>query len=201
MKIKLVICDIGGVVCQNSDVIPAIANRFSMLPEEFRCLMAKEIDLLHRGKISATDFWHIFSQKTGYIVGGDPWKEEFHPSVDPQVLKALALIRGKARVVAGTNTIAAHYHILARLGVFAWFDAAYASHELGCVKPEPEFYRTILHKEGAQPEESMFIDDMQSNVDGAKELGLIGILFKGVDGLWQAFRDFNLIGQDEEGPR
>lgn len=197
---KLVICDLGGVVCKSSNVIPAIAHRLHLLPEEFSQLMAKEIEFLHRGKIAAAEFWRVFSQKTGYPVHGDLWEEEFHPVIDHEVLKALAAIRGKVRVVAGTNTIASHYHVLANTGVFSWFDAIYASHELGWAKPEPAFYRAILRQEGVRPKEALFIDDTQANVDGAKRLGLHAVIFKGVEDLMQVFEDLNLIKPEAERP-
>lgn len=162
--------------------------------------MAKEIELLHRGKIAVAEFWRFFSQKTGYPVHGDPWEEEFHPAIDHEVLKTLAAIRGKVRVVAGTNTIASHYHVLASTGVFSWFDAIYASHELGWAKPEPAFYEVILRKERVWPKEALFIDDMQANVDGAKRLGLRAVLFSGVEDLLQVFEDLNLIRPDADRP-
>lgn len=164
-----------------------------MGPEEFSRLMDKEIELVHRGRITTAEFWRIFSQRTGYLVHGDPWEEEFHPDIDYEVLKTLAVIKGRVRVVAGTNTIALHYHVLASTGVFTWFDAIYASHEIGMIKPEPAFYRLILRKEGVRAKETLFIDDMQPNVDVAKRLGINAVLFSSVENLLQVFENFNLI--------
>lgn len=50
------------------------------------------------------------------------------------------------------------------------------SSEVGVVKPEPEIYQKLLKKYGIEPTESVFIDDIQANLDTAAELGFETIL-------------------------
>ena len=52
------------------------------------------------------------------------------------------------------------------------------SSEVGVVKPEPEIYQKLLKKYGIDPTESVFIDDIQANLDTAAELGFETILAK-----------------------
>ena len=52
------------------------------------------------------------------------------------------------------------------------------SSEVGVVKPEPEIYQKLLKKYGIEPTESVFIDDIQANLDMAAELGFETILAK-----------------------
>ena len=52
------------------------------------------------------------------------------------------------------------------------------SSEVGVVKPEPEIYQKLLKKYGIDPTESIFIDDIQANLDTAAELGFETILAK-----------------------
>ena len=56
-------------------------------------------------------------------------------------------------------------------------DGEVISWQTGMVKPEPGIYKTLLEKYDIVPEESVFVDDRQSNVDGAIEMGIGGILF------------------------
>lgn len=52
-----------------------------------------------------------------------------------------------------------------------YFNHIYLSYELHELKPSPEiFHKTIRHS-GIRPEESLFIDDGQKNIDTARELG------------------------------
>ena len=50
------------------------------------------------------------------------------------------------------------------------------SSEVGVVKPEVEIYRKLLKKYGLDSVESVFIDDIQANLDTAAELGFETIL-------------------------
>jgi FMN phosphatase YigB (HAD superfamily) len=50
-------------------------------------------------------------------------------------------------------------------------------------KPDPAIYRLTLERLGTRPEETLFIDDKQANIDAARALGLIGILFTTVERL------------------
>ena len=50
------------------------------------------------------------------------------------------------------------------------------SSEVGVVKPEAEIYQKLLKKYGLDPVESVFIDDIQANLDTAAELGFETIL-------------------------
>ena len=50
------------------------------------------------------------------------------------------------------------------------------SSEVGVVKPEPEIYQKLLKKYEIDPTESVFIDDIQANLDTAAELGFETIL-------------------------
>ena len=50
------------------------------------------------------------------------------------------------------------------------------SSEVGVVKPESEIYQKLLKKYNLDPVESVFIDDIQANLDTAAELGFETIL-------------------------
>jgi putative hydrolase of the HAD superfamily len=52
------------------------------------------------------------------------------------------------------------------------FDGMFASNEIGFCKPDAAFFTYILEKIQKKPEEVLFWDDTQRNVDGAKELGI-----------------------------
>jgi FMN phosphatase YigB (HAD superfamily) len=54
---------------------------------------------------------------------------------------------------------------------------------LRLVKPDPAIYRYALDKLGTLPEEALFIDDRQENVDTAIETGMKGLVFSTVERL------------------
>lgn len=45
------------------------------------------------------------------------------------------------------------------------------------VKPEPEIYQALFDKYNLIPEECVFIDDVESNVEAARSMGMQGLVF------------------------
>ena len=57
------------------------------------------------------------------------------------------------------------------------FDGAIFSCDYQMVKPDKEFYSLLLNKYSLDPKETIFIDDLESNLDGARKVGLDTYLF------------------------
>jgi FMN phosphatase YigB (HAD superfamily) len=51
------------------------------------------------------------------------------------------------------------------------------SSEVNLEKPDSKIYLMTLEQMGLKPEESVFIDDTEKNVFGAKNVGMYGLLF------------------------
>jgi putative hydrolase of the HAD superfamily len=60
----------------------------------------------------------------------------------------------------------------------AAFDLLVISAEVGLMKPDARIYRLALEKSASLAEESVFIDDLPANVEGARAVGMTGIQFK-----------------------
>ncbi len=50
--------------------------------------------------------------------------------------------------------------------------------EEGIAKPDARIYQRTITRLGVQPEESVFVDDTESNIDAAQRLGMHAIHFK-----------------------
>lgn len=57
------------------------------------------------------------------------------------------------------------------------FDGVLVSAEEQLIKPDTAIYQRLFEKFQLLPEESYFIDDLQVNIDGAKEAGMDGYCF------------------------
>ena len=60
---------------------------------------------------------------------------------------------------------------------FDLFEVAAVSAELGFLKPDPRIYHWLLEAGGIEASESVFLDDVQRNVDGAKAVGMEAFVF------------------------
>jgi putative hydrolase of the HAD superfamily len=57
------------------------------------------------------------------------------------------------------------------------FKGVIVSGEIGVLKPSPIIYQTLLEKYELIPQECIFIDDLEKNIIGAREVGIHGIVF------------------------
>lgn len=180
---RLVIFDVGGVMVDGFDVGPDIAARLGLPVSELRPLLrAADFELLHTGRISSAEFWDRFRARTGLPVDDEYWGAFFRPVRRPRMYDLVRRLReAGVRVVAGTNTLDAHYRIHAELGDYAAFAHTYASHLIHAAKPDPAFFRHILDAEGATPARTLFVDDVEANVDAAAGLGIHPVLFRTED--------------------
>ena len=62
---------------------------------------------------------------------------------------------------------------------FSLFDGLVFSGTIGMVKPERRIFEHILEKFSLKAEETLFVDDSEKNIKGAKEVGIEGYLFDG----------------------
>jgi 2-haloacid dehalogenase len=69
------------------------------------------------------------------------------------------------------------------LAFFSRFRDILVSGEEKLLKPDPEIYYRALHRFGLKPNEALFIDDRQINVDGAEAVGMHAHLFTGAEDL------------------
>ena len=63
------------------------------------------------------------------------------------------------------------------------FDATALSCEIGAIKPHPNAYQTIARRLGVDMEECIFIDDQPRYCQGAREVGMQAIDYKGLHDL------------------
>ncbi len=60
-------------------------------------------------------------------------------------------------------------------------DKMFISAEMKMRKPHPDIYWAVLEKIGKKPDEVVFIDDKEENIDTAQKLGMHPILFKNLE--------------------
>ncbi len=63
------------------------------------------------------------------------------------------------------------------------FEHIVLSGEYGCIKPQPTFYRIALECYGIPAGNLVFVDDNQSNVEGAAHAGLAALVFTNAEKL------------------
>lgn len=98
------------------------------------------------------------------------------PAIRVQLLKNL---RKDFRIYLFSNTNAIHvdkfhadFRALHGFEMSALFDKDFYSNEIGYRKPSQESFQEIIRLSGINPEESLFVDDANANIEAAKKTGL-----------------------------
>lgn len=76
---------------------------------------------------------------------------------------------------------------------FNSFDGIVLSGEEKVCKPNPKIYAILLKRYNLLPEQCVFIDDRQENLDTAKELGITTILFTSAEQVREALKTQGLL--------
>lgn len=66
---------------------------------------------------------------------------------------------------------------LESFGLRQYFDCVIDSEIVGCKKPEAEIYRLTAAGLGCKPDQCVFVNDRPENVQGARAVGMFGILY------------------------
>jgi putative hydrolase of the HAD superfamily len=82
-------------------------------------------------------------------------------------------------------------HLKTRFQFWELFDGAVVSAEIGMLKPHEGIFRHLIDAFGLEPAATVFFDDVQANVDGARRVGLQARLFTTSD---QCERDLRTLG-------
>lgn len=67
--------------------------------------------------------------------------------------------------------------------IFSQMDGIVVSSREKLCKPDPRIYRLLLSRYGLEAGETVFIDDRPDNIEGAKSMGMRGIVYTGMDAL------------------
>jgi glucose-1-phosphatase len=187
--IKLFIFDMGGVLARDFDILPQAAALFSLREEEMLNYIRDDIEGLMNGSIPSAEFWKRFTNRSSVVVDGNPFIDLFNPRLDKATIKLILELKESCAVVCGTNTIAEHYNYHKGRGDYAVFDRVYASQLIGIAKPRAEFFQWILDKESVRPEEAVFCDDLDENIQSARTLGINSFLFKDAETFGKEFSE------------
>ena len=109
------------------------------------------------------------------------------------VIDLFKRLKSNLKLILLSNTDVEHFgFIRKRFPEIFLFDDYVLSFEVGCMKPDPNIYMVALKKAGVRPDECVFVDDLEENIDGAQRLGINTILYRPRTNLEAKLRQMNL---------
>jgi epoxide hydrolase-like predicted phosphatase len=185
--IKAVIFDWGGVLIKHpkARLIAYFSNALGAAEEAYNPIYEKFLPEFEKGMISEDTWWKNVCSELGVKKPDNQslWGEAFRHSYNPikEMFSLASLLKEKGYKVAllsNAELPSMHYFYEQQ---YDMFDVTVFSCAEGMRKPEKRIYEIALERLGVKPNEAIFIDDKQENIDAAKELGIYGILFVNPD--------------------
>jgi len=190
MAIKAVFFDIGNVLLRFSN--KRILRKFAWAVGTNPIKVARHIwkgrivDRIERGELTGEQIHGLFVSELGYK--GDflkfktLWCDQF--TLDRGSFAILKRLSTRVPTFLLSNTNALHIeHIRARYAFPALVKGSILSHELALRKPQREIFEAALKLSGTAPDETVFIDDLEENCEGARKAGLHAIRYRGAKDL------------------
>jgi len=186
MTVKAIIFDFGGVLLRTTDFAPReqLAAHLGMSRNELEELIfgGESGDQAQRGEITVQQHWgnlatqiHCSEKEVRTLVEEFFAKDELDQSL-------LDYIR-KLHASYNTGLLSNAFDDLRQIITERWhfedaFDDMIISAEVGLVKPDARIFQMAVEQLGVEASQAVFVDDMKRNIEGAKNVGLVGIHFQ-----------------------
>ncbi len=193
MALRAVVFDYGMVLTgpPDAEAHDALVRITGLATDRFEELYWGDRHAYDEGKLTGISFWQKFIRDAGLKLSPDAvaelnrWDARMWTTQNPVMLAwQLALKRNGLRTAILSNmgdsvleNMQREFDWLGRFDVLVW------SYQHGIAKPDPAIYRLTLDQLGTSPQETLFLDDKLVNIEAARALGMMGIVFSTVDQL------------------
>jgi putative hydrolase of the HAD superfamily len=185
--LRAVIFDFGNVISlpQAGDGIDQMASLLDMPRDKFVPLYFEHRSEYDRGTLDDGGYWRRLFARAGrkfdeelterlVEIDHGSWAHINNRMVD--WIRRLGAAGVKTAILSNMP-VSFYQRVLARYSWIGLLNVVVISGKLGLVKPEPEIFHATLSELGTDPDETLFIDDLEPNVTGARRVGLEVIRF------------------------
>jgi HAD superfamily hydrolase (TIGR01509 family) len=204
MKISAVCFDLGKVLIDFDwqQVLLKVAKKSTLSPEEIGARMSHDGELLgyERGAITSAKFFTHLKKRLEFKGTSKELRaaftDIFTPLTENIALAALLAPNYPMAIISNTND--AHItHAETAYSFFSLFPVRIYSHQVGVMKPNREIYEHARKALGdVDPQEMLFIDDLEPNILGAVQLGWQTIHLRPEVNLRESLASYELNGLD-----
>lgn len=183
--IRAIILDFGDVISLPADpeVIRWMAQWFGLTEHRFRGIYGEFRLDYDRGVSSPAEYWKQVASAAGREVSADQIDQLRKADVtmwarlNPDILLWAERLRAagyKTAILSNMHDDMVQ-HLRSNGDWTKRFDSLTLSSAIGMVKPEADIFEYCLNSLGVRPEEALFIDDREANIEGALRVGISGI--------------------------
>lgn len=112
----------------------------------------------------------------------------------PGTVEILYELKGKYKMYGLTNWSAETFPVaLKRFEFFEVFDGILVSGEEKLIKPDVKIFELMMSRFGLKPENSLFIDDNERNVEASKKFGITTIHYENPEDLRKELNELGIL--------
>lgn len=189
-RIRNIIFDFGGVIHDiryenvgEAFIKHGVTDLGTFYSKDFQ---TPEMDLFEKGLLSPAQYRDYIRRMTGKNLSDndiDGIVNAILIDVPRERVELLIKLRKNYKVFLFSNTNQINYDCFTvklkqKYGFDIFqecFDAAYFSQFMHCRKPATEGFERIIEEQHLVPSETLFIDDIEKNLDGARAVGINGL--------------------------
>lgn len=198
MSIKAAIFDLGGVLVRTDNKEPRrkLAERYGMTYEEIDRLVFDSETAVRgaMGSVNVRNHWGWIARQLNLSQEElADFEKQFWSgdTLDHELVDFIISLRPRYKTALLSNAWDDLRETLrSRWGILDIFDQVAISAELKMAKPDPRIYEWIVNRIGVTPEQAVFVDDMQRNIDAAQAAGLKAVRFLNTE---QALAELRLL--------
>ena len=198
--IKAILFDLGEVLFTNGTkkFVEYTSEKYGIDKEKIKNVVDKgEIpDAYREGRIGRDEFWTKVKQELNLAEDIETLEREWINRYEliegtKDILQELAK---KYKVYFLSDNVKERVEAIdKKFDFLSWFETGVFSHEVGVRKPHPKIYQIALQKAGVKPEEAIFIDDNESALKPASQMGMITILFISPEQLKDRIKELKIL--------
>ncbi len=198
--IELVAFDLGNVLCTVDEATPnaKLAELSGRSRADVHDIVfgQKRKLLFESGQISFEDHARHAIAELGITMPISEFTNLYNSVLIPSndMFPLVSRIATTHRIALVSNTSEPHWECARRFLPFsAQLDPVIVSFLVGSMKPEPEFYDSLLDQSGVSADRILFVDDLEVNIEAARAAGMVGHVFTSQSTLETALSDLSVI--------
>lgn len=191
-KIKNIIFDLSEVIISGYHGIEQlIKQKYGIPAEEFKKRKQESSSgafyELMKGNLTEEEYWQDFLDGTDWNITVEDLKNTIREHINQPIdgtMEIIKQLKGKYQLILLSDHVKEWMeYIQEKNQDIKLFDKVILSYKIGSLKCDEQTFKEVLKQTQVVADETLFIDDLDTNIKRAEEVGIHGILFKNANQL------------------